>query len=305
MRHESLAKDQVVLLGVDGGGTRCRARLCDLHGSTLGEGLAGPANLSLGLTQSLSAVHEAAAQCLRLAGLTSDDRKIVACLALAGASEALNVVEVPTRIDSFSRTIITTDARAACIGAHAGGSGGIIIAGTGSIGWALVGRKEYRVGGWGFPISDEGSGAWIGCEAVRRVLWACDGIIEWTAFLKAVFERFDSDARIIVRWKNTAQPREYGSLAPIVAEYAGLGDPEAQDLMRRAGACIDVIAARLSQHGIARLALMGGFAGKLAPFVSARTQKMLVPPLGDALSGAIYLAHAEAERLASEAQQHG
>ena len=46
-------KPLLVLLGVDGGGTRCRARLADVAGKTLGEGLAGPANIRHGLQESL------------------------------------------------------------------------------------------------------------------------------------------------------------------------------------------------------------------------------------------------------------
>ena len=70
---------------------------------------------------------------------------------------------------------ITTDAHAACVGAHRGRDGGVIIVGTGSIGWAKLNGRHYRVGGWGLPVSDEGSGAWLGREALRRVLWAHDG----------------------------------------------------------------------------------------------------------------------------------
>ena len=50
------------------------------------------------------------------------------------------------------------------------GEGGIIIVGTGSIGSAVVGGCEVRVGGYGFPISDEGSGADLGLHAIRLAL---------------------------------------------------------------------------------------------------------------------------------------
>ena len=59
----------VLLLGVDGGGTSCRARLCTFAGDILGEGLTGPANLRLGLGRSFAAVNEVAMQCLGQAGL--------------------------------------------------------------------------------------------------------------------------------------------------------------------------------------------------------------------------------------------
>ena len=44
----------VLFLGVDGGGTRCRARLTEVDGRMLGEGIAGSANIRLGLNESLS-----------------------------------------------------------------------------------------------------------------------------------------------------------------------------------------------------------------------------------------------------------
>ena len=77
----------VLLLGVDGGGTKCRARLADCDGTILGEGMAGPANIRFGLEESFSAVLVAANQCLEQAGLSYRDRRIIACLALAGASD--------------------------------------------------------------------------------------------------------------------------------------------------------------------------------------------------------------------------
>ncbi|MGZ3352819.1 MAG: BadF/BadG/BcrA/BcrD ATPase family protein, partial [Xanthobacteraceae bacterium] len=80
--------DPTLLLGVDGGATLCRARLQAMSGELLGESIAGPANIRLGLQQSFSAVLRATAECLRQAGLAPNDMaRIVACLALAGASE--------------------------------------------------------------------------------------------------------------------------------------------------------------------------------------------------------------------------
>jgi glucosamine kinase len=287
-------KDDVLLLGVDGGGTRCRARLADLSGTVLGEGTAGPANIRFGLEESFAAVREATDQCLRQASLTNDSPRIVACLALAGASEAEDLTEAAAHPHPFHRVIFTTDARAACIGAHAGGDGGIIIVGTGSVGWATSGQCEYRVGGWGFPISDEGSGAWLGCEAVRRVLWARDGLMPWTELLTALFQRFHSNPHEIVRWMGAARPRDFASLAPLTVRHALTRDPVAMELMQRGAQHIDAMAARLSALGVERLSLAGGLADKIEPFLSDRTRRMLVQPLGDAVSGALHQARIEA-----------
>jgi len=292
--------DSEFLLGIDGGGTQCRARLAvreygEQPEAVLGEGIAGPANIRLGLLESFAAVLEAAGQCLTQAGLSPDILgRTTACLALAGATEPTALAAARRRPLPFRRTIITTDAHAACVGAHGGRDGGIIVIGTGSIGWAMIGGRQYRAGGWGLPVSDEGSGAWLGCEAVRRVLWAYDGRIEWTGLLTRLFAEFDRDPHEIVRWTGQARPGDYGRFAPLIVEYAARGDPAGVDLMRLAAGHIDVLAARLLARGMPRLALVGGLAGAIAPFLSDETRALVVLPEGDALSGALRLAAEEA-----------
>src|SRR5262249_19406525 len=134
----------------------------------------------------------------------------------------------------FAHTIIVTDAEAACVGAHGGRDGAVVIVGTGSIGWGIIDGQRHRVGGRGLAGSGEGSGAWIGREAIRRTLWAHDGLVEWTPLLDRVFARFDRDAHAIVRWTATALPRDYGDIAPLVTEEAARGDFAAIELARLA-----------------------------------------------------------------------
>ena len=72
---------------------------------------------------------------------------------------------------SFRERVLETDAYAAWLGAFRGSAGAILILGTGSCGFTVVDGKPTYVGGWGFEVSDEGSGAAIGREALRRALW--------------------------------------------------------------------------------------------------------------------------------------
>jgi len=299
-----MGKHKLLLLGVDGGGTRCRARLAYSHGRVLGEGAAGSANLRLGVQNSLAAVRIATDQCLERAGLGYGDCPIVACLALAGACEPVTLAQAQAVPLPFSRVILTSDARAACVGAHQGEDGGIVIVGTGSVGWAIAEGRDHRVGGWGFPVSDEGSGAWLGCEALRRVLWAYDGLIPWTGLLRLLFERFDEDGYAIVRWMGAAKPRDYASLAPAVVAKAGQGDAIAIELAKGAAMHIDQIAAKLLAIPVPRLCIMGGLGESIRPFLAGPTQRNLVPPLGDALSGALHLARFES-RHQRPVQAHG
>ena len=293
-------KTDALLLGVDGGGTKCRARLCALSGARLGEAVTGPAQIRLGLDTSLAAVLQATLLCLEQAGLSSFDLpRITACLALAGASEPADLAAAQAKRLPFGRTLITADAHAACVGAHGGRNGGVIVVGTGTIGWAELDGRHCRVGGWGLPISDEGSGAWLGCEALRRVLWARDGRMAWTGLLGALFEQFEGDAHAIVRWASEASPGDFGTLAPFVVEHAKLGDAAGIELMRLAAAHVDALAARLAALGAHRLALVGGLAPHMEEWVSATTRASLVPPVGDELDGALHLARAAAEQVAA------
>lgn len=286
---------QILLLGVDGGGTNCRARLTAVSGEVLGEAVTGPANLRLGLKRSYAAAVEAAALCLAQAGLARDHlSRIVACLAMAGASEPSHLAAAEAYRHPFRTAIITTDAHAACIGAHGERDGAIIIAGTGTVGWAVLKGQPWRIGGWGLPASDEGSGAWIGIEALRRVLWARDGRRSWTPLLRALYGAFGEDAHALARWTHTASPGELGSLAPRIVEYAQRGDPVAEELMTDAACHIDALAKRLREAGAPRLCLVGGLAPFLVSRLGAETRLQLTKPAGDALQGALHMARGAA-----------
>ena len=73
-------------------------------------------------------------------------------------------------VHPFASVRFISDGLAACLGAHGGADGAVVVAGTGSIGVGLIGGRELRFGGYGFPISDEGSGADIGLQAIRLAL---------------------------------------------------------------------------------------------------------------------------------------
>ena len=299
MPARMMAKNEL-FLGVDGGGTGCRARLSDASGVKLAEAQAGAANIRFGVREAFASVLEATLSCLEQADLSSQDlARTTACLALAGATEPAELAAARLHAPSFERVILTSDAHAACVGAHDGRDGAVLIIGTGSIGWAVLRGKHHRVGGWGLPISDEGSGAWLGCETLRRALMACDGRIAWTTFLRVVFEKFGSDPHVVVDRGSRALPRELGSLAPAVVVHASHGDPVAVELMCLAAGHLDLIAGHLHSLGATRLALAGGLAPHMERWLSVETRARIVAPAGDALDGALQLARSAAQSAAA------
>jgi len=280
-----------LFVGVDGGGTGCRARIESANGDLLGTGIAGPAALRLGIDRALGEVEKACRAALDEAGLPPDALKSAhAAMGLAGVGRKGALEELEQRPHPFRSIIYVNDANIACIGAHAGRDGGIVIVGTGSVGYAVVGDREARVGGYGFPISDEGSGADLGLHAIRLALRAYDERALGSSLTRDVMARFHNDPFDAVAWMDRANATDYATFAPLVMRHADTGDPVARRIVRDAGEQIDELVRRLFECGATRIALLGGLASSMQPWLSPDVQRRLVPVEGDAVDGALLLA---------------
>ena len=216
--------DEVFYLGVDGGGTGCRARLTDAKGRVLGAGVSGPATTRLGASYSLLSVMTASEAALAEAGLAKEVFKSThAVIGLAGIGRKGVRAYFEAWPSPFKSVRFESDAYTACLGAHDGSDGGIVITGTGSIGFALLHGETYRFGGYGFPISDEACGADLGLNAIRRALRAADGRAEKTPLLAEILERFSNDIFTAVNWMDVASATDYASFAPLVIKHAQSG----------------------------------------------------------------------------------
>jgi glucosamine kinase len=280
-----------LFVGVDGGGTGCRARIEDAKGCLLGTGIAGPAALRIGVDRALAEVEKACRVALEEAGLGSDSLgSVYAAVGLAGVGRKGVLEQLVLRPHPFRSVIYAHDATIACIGAHGARDGGIVIVGTGSVGFAVVGGREVRVGGYGFPISDEGSGADLGLHAIRLALRAYDKRAVETSLTHDVMMRFHNDPFEAVAWMDHATATDYAIFAPLVMRHADAGDPVARRIIRDAAEQIDELVRRLSDCGASRVALLGGLASSMQPWLAPDVQRRLVPVEGDAVDGALHLA---------------
>jgi glucosamine kinase len=282
---------EALFAGVDGGGTGCRARIEDAAGCVLGTGIAGPAALRLGVERAVAEIEKACRAALADAMLDSDALGALHVAAgLAGISRKGVVEQLTVRPHSFRSIVYAHDATIACLGAHGAREGGIVIVGTGSIGFAVVGGREIRVGGYGFPISDEGSGADLGLHAIRLALRAYDQRLVGTGLTREVMMRFHNDPSEAVAWMDHATATDYATVAPMVMRHADSGDSVARRIVRDAAEQIDELVRRLSECGAARIALLGGLASPIQPWLAPDVQRRLVPVEGDAVDGALHLA---------------
>ncbi len=280
-----------LFIGVDGGGTGCRARIEDAQGCLLGTGIAGPAALRIGVDRALAEVVKACRVALEEAGLGSNALSSVhAAVGLAGVGRKGVLEQLVLQPHPFRSVVYAHDATIACIGAHGARDGGIVIVGTGSVGFAVVGGREVRVGGYGFPISDEGSGADLGLHSIRLALRAYDKRAVETSLTRDVMMRFHNDPFEAVAWMDHATATDYAIFAPLVMRHADAGDPVARRIIRDAAEQIDELVRRLSDCGASRVALLGGLASSMQPWLAPDVQRRLVPVEGDAVDGALHLA---------------
>jgi glucosamine kinase len=282
-------------LGIDAGGTHTRARLATDEGEVLGTGEAGPANTRVGLREALGEIEEAYGHALAEAGLGAGHlQSISAGLGIAGLNRRGTLPALLEHSFPFRSIAFASDAAIANLGAHGGADGAIVIIGTGSIGFGRVGEEVFTVGGYGFPVSDEGSGADLGMRAIRRSLWARDGRIPHSPMTEQVLEIFHGRAGEIVDWTSQATPTDYAALAPMVMDFAGQGDPVAEAIVQGAALRIDRLIRVLLDRGAPNVCLMGGVAARMRDWLAASIRERLTEPLGDALDGAILLARTRA-----------
>ena len=281
----------VYFLGVDGGGTNCRARLRDASGRLLAETTGGPSNIFTDPEEAIATVERVALATFVEAKLDPAlFAEVSACFGLAGANMAGAVAKVEAHAWPFGKLRIEHDGIVACVGAHAREDGAIAAIGTGAVYVISLGGKLQTFGGWGFMLSDQGSGADLGRESLRRTLYARDGIIQGTPFTDAVWARFDGSMDKLHRFAETAKPRDYGALTPLLFKHAERGDPIARFIIERGQTGITLVLDHLIKLGARRICMMGGLGRAYQNFLPERYVPYFVAPRYDALDGAILLA---------------
>ncbi|QOG05358.1 N-acetylglucosamine kinase [Aureimonas sp. OT7] len=280
-----------ILLGVDGGGTRCRVRARYADGTPIGEASGGTANIFAGVDAALANIIAVSTAALEGGGLSASDLALShAGLGLAGANVSSFAADLAARPMPFASYALETDAVVACRGAHGGHDGAIAILGTGSAYVLRRGSAFTLLGGWGIAVSDQGSGADLGRSALSFALLALDGVVEETALCHDILSQFDRDPGALAEFARDALPRDFGRFAPLVWERFDAGDAIALRIVGQGVASVEPMLRRLMQLGAPAIALLGGLAARYRPLFPADIQGHVVSPVGDAMDGALDLA---------------
>jgi glucosamine kinase len=288
------------LIGIDGGGSGTRALIHRADGERVGFGTAGPSALQQGIPRAWDNVQAAIRRGFEQAGAAVPrwDR----CVLVAGLS---GVSHRPWRSDflaldpGFAALEAETDGFSLLVGAHGGKPGAILIAGTGSIAEALrADGSRATVGGWGFRVDDEGSGGWLGLQAVRHGLAAFDGRVNASPLARRIWMHCGDERESLQEWCAQAGQFEFAQLARAVFECED-SDPAAARLLEQATTALEELALAIDPRGRLPLAVSGSIGERLAPRMRPNVRSRIVPAQAGAAEGALALAF----RLAQEERE--
>lgn len=217
--------------GIDGGGTKTEAVLCDESGHILRRWLTSSTNPNdVGIDTSVDRLccllHEAHSH------VDQADFRVFAGIAgaLNHREALLNGLQQQFPND---RIQVNSDAVNLLSSELAGGDGCCLICGTGSVCFVRHGDAITRIGGWGYLLDASGSGFSIGREALEAALRSHDGRGDATLLTTAVSNKLGG-----VPWDKLTEIYEGGkpfiaSFAPCVLQCAEEGDRVAFEILWR------------------------------------------------------------------------
>jgi N-acetylglucosamine kinase len=208
-------------MGIDGGGSSLRVVIVDDYLNILERATGESANPSgIGRDAAATRIQNTVQDALKIAQLTQVSG---VGIGIAGASYVYAsewLVSVLQPVLPNVPVVPSSDVEIALIGGRGQENGVLILSGTGSVAVGIHpdGRRR-RVGGWGYLLGDEGSGYWIGTQALQILTRWADGY-ENNQLATALMDTLHLQTPLeVIRWRyQQASVADVAALAPLVME---------------------------------------------------------------------------------------
>ncbi|WP_175546838.1 BadF/BadG/BcrA/BcrD ATPase family protein [Natronohydrobacter thiooxidans] len=283
-----------IFVGLDGGGTACRAQAqlgCGPYTEIL---TGGAANVFSDFPSALNEISALLAAALEQAralapGVIFAPPQIA--IGLAGVSESGATTRLRNALP-YAQLTILGDIDISLAGAFEDQDGIVMAVGTGSVLARQRSGQMLRLGGYGFTLGDEGSGAWIGREALRRALHARDRLGPDGPLVADIWHKHATLADMI-SFAGRAKPSDYAALAPLVLHHDRQHCPVAGSILDEGCAYLLAAITRLQEGDTDMpVAPLGGLGSALLDRITGHGGAKLrrTTPKGTALDGAIWTA---------------
>jgi len=226
----------LIVVGMDGGGSKTRVVVADDAGNQLAEVVAPGSAVRPGQVEhSADVITAALRDALASCEMTHVVPKVL-CVGVAGVGreqERQALWQTLTSRELAEEVVIHTDVSIALDDAFGDGPGVLLVSGTGSIAYGRGPSGQVaRCGGWGPVFGDEGSGQWVGRRALSVVTASVDGREPETALIGAVLTAAQvNEPQDLIAWAADASPAQLASLAPVVSSVADAGDLRANAII--------------------------------------------------------------------------
>jgi len=274
----------MLVLGIDAGASKTVCLLSDDAGRILAEGHAAGANLqTVGPRRMESVLHGVIDQALG----GRSDRPDAICLGIAGADRTHDAEVVQAAVERLVPgvpVLVVNDALIALEAGAPGEAGIVVVSGTGSIAYGHDGRgRAARSGGWGHMIGDEGSGYWIGKEALIAVVRHVDGRGPQTQLAPDILAHFHvatAAALLQIVYDRDVPRREVAALGPVVQSARDAGDAVATEILDRAVdelvLCAAAVVTRLDLGAEPFAIVLAGGAFRVVPWLKTALTDRLI-----------------------------
>lgn len=277
-----------IIVAADGGGTGSRACAGTLSRGILAEASGGPGNVHSDFDGALTNLTGAITEALSRAGLQPTQDQITAHLGVAGAHTEVEMERVRAALP-YGRAHVTGDRATSVRGVLGEADGYVVALGTGTIIARQHALEMRTIGGWGFDLSDQASGAWLGKRLMEEIVLREDRLSVHTDLSLKVLDE-QGGLLGLINFSADARPGDYAPFARQVVEAAVNGDPLGQKLIQEGTEYImrGLVALGFKPGDV--LSLAGGLGPHYAFCFPNDFKKSLRPPLGSALEGAFAMA---------------
>jgi N-acetylglucosamine kinase-like BadF-type ATPase len=311
-----------LVLGGDLGGTATRILVAGADGRERGRGVAGAGNP----VSHPAGAAEALGHALRAALTGLDPGRVKASVVGVAGVSALRTPPVAARFGQVWAGAGLTcdpgyapDLEVAVAAGTAEPDGSVLVAGTGATAGAVRDRRLARTAdGHGWLLGDDGSGFWLGREAVRAALHTLDAGEPPGRLVGSVLRELDADGPgdrrrdRVIQAVNSRPGVDLAALAPLVSAAYRDGDPQARSIVERAAAALLATLGRIRDPAeTTPIVLAGSLTGDSSPVGS--TLRRLLParfagpvlPARNGVGGAAWLALAALDPALATRDAHG
>jgi N-acetylglucosamine kinase-like BadF-type ATPase len=226
------------ILSLDGGGSKLNCLIADENGNLVGAGRGGPTNSFYCTEKSIvESILSAISGALTAGKVDGKDITLVHATLIASGQQLVETIRGQlhenVEIKYLSEPVISL------YGAIQEEYGGLVLSGTGSFASVITGNGTACVGGWGDVFGDEGSGYYIGHQALRLCAYIDDGVLPHSLIIDRVMESYNLQSMrdmiaILQNAPSELRRTMIAAVCPIVGWCADRGDAAAVSIFKDA-----------------------------------------------------------------------